>query len=106
MTATLIEQPLPSTNVNHIDLTQAEQPQTGPREHTVASYAWAVSRISIGFVFLWAFLDKTFALGYASDLPHGSRTAPLPLATYPESVARSKASLNLSLGQHGLTGCT
>lgn len=27
---------------------------------------WAVTRISLGWVFLWAFLDKTFALGFAT----------------------------------------
>ena len=35
-------------------------------ERRVADYAWAVTRLSVGFVFLWAFLDKTFALGYAT----------------------------------------
>ena len=29
-------------------------------------YLAAVTRISIGWVFLWAFLDKAFALGYAT----------------------------------------
>ncbi len=66
MTATLIEQPLHSTNGEHLDPTPTEGPKSGPREHTVARYAWAASRISIGFVFLWAFLDKAFALGYAT----------------------------------------
>jgi thiosulfate dehydrogenase (quinone) large subunit len=27
---------------------------------------WAATRISLGWVFLWAFLDKTFALGFAT----------------------------------------
>src|SRR3982751_1628704 len=31
-----------------------------------AAKALAVLRISVGFVFLWAFLDKTFGLGYAT----------------------------------------
>jgi thiosulfate dehydrogenase [quinone] large subunit len=31
-----------------------------------AAQALAVLRISTGFVFLWAFLDKTFGLGYAT----------------------------------------
>src|SRR5215211_3236108 len=31
-----------------------------------AAKALAVLRISTGFVFLWAFLDKTFGLGYAT----------------------------------------
>mgnify|MGYP001607999787 CR=1 FL=1 len=30
------------------------------------NYAAAVLRISMGFIFLWAFLDKTFGLGFAT----------------------------------------
>jgi thiosulfate dehydrogenase (quinone) large subunit len=33
---------------------------------SAARYVWAATRLSIGFVFLWAFLDKTFALGFAT----------------------------------------
>jgi thiosulfate dehydrogenase [quinone] large subunit len=33
---------------------------------TAAARALAVLRISTGFVFLWAFLDKTFGFGYAT----------------------------------------
>jgi thiosulfate dehydrogenase [quinone] large subunit len=33
---------------------------------TAAARALAVLRISVGFVFLWAFLDKTFGWGYAT----------------------------------------
>ncbi|GAA3713995.1 DoxX family membrane protein [Nonomuraea antimicrobica] len=29
-------------------------------------YAWAVARIAIGWIFLWAFLDKTFGWGLAT----------------------------------------
>ncbi|MEV0584533.1 hypothetical protein [Nonomuraea sp. NPDC050310] len=29
-------------------------------------YVWAVARISLGWVFLWAFLDKTFGWGFAT----------------------------------------
>ncbi|MGW3043987.1 hypothetical protein ACWC9T_28970 [Kitasatospora sp. NPDC001159] len=31
-----------------------------------AATALAAARVSLGFVFLWAFLDKTFGLGYAT----------------------------------------
>ncbi|WP_051942919.1 DoxX family membrane protein [Streptacidiphilus rugosus] len=31
-----------------------------------ADYALAALRVLVGFVFLWAFLDKTFGLGYAT----------------------------------------
>ena len=39
--------------------------RAGP-ERRVACYAWAAARLSIGFVFLWAFLDKLLALGYST----------------------------------------
>lgn len=29
-------------------------------------YAWALLRIVLGYIFLWAFLDKTFGLGFAT----------------------------------------
>jgi thiosulfate dehydrogenase (quinone) large subunit len=31
---------------------------------TATRYVWATARIALGFVFLWAFLDKTFGLGH------------------------------------------
>ena len=34
--------------------------------YKAAWYALAASRILLGFVFLWAFLDKTFGLGFAT----------------------------------------
>ncbi|MER5480295.1 DoxX family membrane protein [Streptomyces sp. NPDC002734] len=33
---------------------------------TARAYAFAAARVLMGFVFLWAFLDKTFGLGYAT----------------------------------------
>ncbi|HEX4813669.1 MAG TPA: hypothetical protein VFV66_13050 [Nonomuraea sp.] len=38
----------------------------GRAEHTPVDYAWATARIAIGWVFLWAFLDKTFGWGFAT----------------------------------------
>jgi len=37
-----------------------------PVPESKARYAWAITRISLGWVFLWAFLDKTFGLGFAT----------------------------------------
>ncbi|MEV3936776.1 hypothetical protein AB0K52_12465 [Glycomyces sp. NPDC049804] len=47
---------------------------------TPAAYVWAGLRIALGWVFLWAFLDKTFGLGFATEkeaawLEGGSPTA-------------------------------
>jgi thiosulfate dehydrogenase [quinone] large subunit len=38
----------------------------GPMLTTTAARALAVLRITTGFVFLWAFLDKTFGFGYST----------------------------------------
>lgn len=34
---------------------------------TKEEYVWAAARISLGWVFLWAFLDKLLGLGYATE---------------------------------------
>ncbi len=34
--------------------------------HAFGEVTWAVTRLGLGFVFLWAFLDKTFGLGKAT----------------------------------------
>lgn len=45
---------------------EAIEPVRSRRETKVADYGWAATRLSIGFVFLWAFADKFLALGYAT----------------------------------------
>lgn len=37
-----------------------------PRTNSAAAISLAVLRVSMGFVFLWAFLDKTFGLHYST----------------------------------------
>lgn len=32
-----------------------------------ASWVWVLARLSLGWVFMWAFLDKTFGLGRATE---------------------------------------
>jgi len=47
-----------------------EQPGDGPlfsRTRMATHIFGGLARISLGWVFLWAFLDKTFGLGYATD---------------------------------------
>lgn len=38
----------------------------GTRRTRFADYVWAAARISLGWIFLWAFLDKLFGLGRAT----------------------------------------
>lgn len=58
MTAQL-DQPISPT-------TASTAPTAQPESTTTARRALAVLRIATGFVFLWAFLDKTFGLGYST----------------------------------------
>jgi thiosulfate dehydrogenase [quinone] large subunit len=37
----------------------------------VATYSWFIARVGMGFTFLWAFLDKTFGLGFATPAGKG-----------------------------------
>ncbi|MFB9624367.1 hypothetical protein [Nonomuraea helvata] len=39
---------------------------TGTQPRRPVDYVWAIARISIGWIFLWAFLDKTFGWGFAT----------------------------------------
>jgi len=40
--------------------------RSAPVERRGAALAWGVTRIVVGWIFLWAFLDKLFGLGYAT----------------------------------------
>ena len=69
MASTLIEtyEELPSgSSGTEMPERDDERPAVRAAESLVARYAWAVTRLSIGFVFLWAFFDKLLALGYAT----------------------------------------
>ncbi|MFE0348840.1 hypothetical protein [Streptomyces griseoluteus] len=55
--------------------------------HTAQVYALASLRILTGFVFLWAFLDKTFGLGYATASGKGWIDGGSPAKGFLDSVA-------------------
>jgi hypothetical protein len=44
----------------------------GPDTSRMAPYVWAITRISLGWIFLWAFLDKAFGLGRATPAENAS----------------------------------
>ena len=46
---------------------QRDVERTRPAHSPVVVWTAAALRLSIGWVFLWAFLDKTFGLGYATE---------------------------------------
>jgi len=70
-----------TSNGSQATESKARQPSPGPpsgetageavrlaesREHVAARYVFAATRISIGFIFLWAFFDKLFGWGKAT----------------------------------------
>ncbi|MER5604206.1 DoxX family membrane protein [Streptomyces sp. NPDC002265] len=55
--------------------------------HTAPAYALASLRLLTGFVFLWAFLDKTFGLGYATPSGKGWIDGGSPTKGFLGSVA-------------------
>ncbi|WP_234021889.1 MULTISPECIES: hypothetical protein [unclassified Streptomyces] len=55
--------------------------------HTVSARVLAVLRILTGFVFLWAFLDKVFGLGYATASGKGWIDGGSPTKGFLSSVA-------------------
>ena len=60
----VLDRPTTAGRPSHVfDLTTPELAQPRAR---AAGIAWAVTRIIVGWTFLWAFLDKLFGLGYAT----------------------------------------
>ncbi|MFD4511156.1 hypothetical protein [Streptomyces sp. NPDC058457] len=55
--------------------------------HTARAYALAFLRLLTGFVFLWAFLDKTFGFGYATPSGKGWIDGGSPAKGFLSSVA-------------------
>ena len=51
-------------NRNHAGTGVSDDAATEPRLSPITNRVLAVLRIGFGFTFLWAFLDKTFALGF------------------------------------------
>jgi thiosulfate dehydrogenase [quinone] large subunit len=60
---------------------QAAEPHSPPEPATAATprgaYLWGVLRLAMGWIFLWAFLDKLLALGFATGRdPETGRRGP------------------------------
>ncbi|MEV6019269.1 MULTISPECIES: hypothetical protein [unclassified Streptomyces] len=75
---------LPSLRRNR-DASASESEGVGA--HTARDYAFASLRLFTGFVFLWAFLDKTFGLGYATPSGKGWIDGGSPTKGFLGSVA-------------------
>ncbi|MGW2372620.1 MULTISPECIES: hypothetical protein [Kitasatospora] len=55
-----------TARLHHLTAQPAERAVAGTTASAAMALALAAARVSLGFVFLWAFLDKTFGLGYAT----------------------------------------
>jgi thiosulfate dehydrogenase (quinone) large subunit len=69
-----IHRPLPTTPAGEAATTATPTGTVAPeaaRRHTVTGAVLATARVALGFVFLWAFLDKLFGLHYATGSGKG-----------------------------------
>ncbi|WP_405887228.1 hypothetical protein OG762_01340 [Streptomyces sp. NBC_01136] len=62
---------LPSFRRNRTASTSGSAVSVSTDTHTLRAYSFASLRLLTGFVFLWAFLDKTFGFGYATPSGKG-----------------------------------
>ncbi|MER5379843.1 hypothetical protein ABT040_06090 [Streptomyces sp. NPDC002688] len=62
---------LPSFRRNRTASASESAVSAGTGTYTARAYAFASLRLLTGFVFLWAFLDKTFGFGYATPSGRG-----------------------------------
>jgi thiosulfate dehydrogenase [quinone] large subunit len=60
----IINEPRRKAYNGEVDARANIAPDTTGRSGVYAGYVWAVTRLALGWVFLWAFLDKTFGLGH------------------------------------------
>ena len=56
-----------TTEAVHPELAEMAFPVEEEAQAYKARYVLAVARIALGWTFLWAFLDKTFGLGFATE---------------------------------------
>ncbi|MEU5998994.1 hypothetical protein ABZ837_14320 [Streptomyces sp. NPDC047197] len=62
---------LPSFRRNHSASAPGSATAAHTDTHAAHPYIFASARVLMGFVFLWAFLDKTFGFGYATQSGKG-----------------------------------
>ena len=77
---------------------QWREPET--REHGAARYVSAVTRLAIGFVFLWAFLDKLFGLGRSTPSERSWLNGGSPTTGYLSSLDGAYADTFQRLAGH------
>jgi len=53
--------------MSHVAAHTDDPPTISPSRSRAAAYVWALARLCLGWIFLWAFLDKCFGLGHDTD---------------------------------------
>ncbi|MFE1794867.1 DoxX family protein [Streptomyces sp. NPDC059517] len=79
--------PLRSSRKNRTPSAAGDAVSTLTDTRTARAYAFASLRLLTGFVFLWAFLDKTFGFGYATPSGKGWIDGGSPTKGFLGSVA-------------------
>ena len=64
MTMATTDRPRQQAGGNHASPAPARPAETTTSARGAAAYVWAITRLSLGWIFLWAFLDKLFGLGH------------------------------------------
>ncbi len=77
---------------------QWREPET--REHAAARYLAAVTRLALGFVFLWAFLDKLFGFGRSTPSARSWLNGGSPTTGYLSSLEGAYADTFQRLAGH------
>ncbi|MER5599193.1 hypothetical protein [Streptomyces sp. NPDC002265] len=78
---------LPSLRRNRTASASESAVSAGTGTHIARTYTFASLRLLTGFVFLWAFLDKTFGFGYATPSGKGWIDGGSPTKGFLGSVA-------------------
>ena len=58
------DQPRQQAGGSHATLAPMLPAEVNAPAKGAAAYMWAIARLSLGWIFLWAFLDKLFGLGH------------------------------------------
>jgi thiosulfate dehydrogenase [quinone] large subunit len=64
MTMATTDQPRQQAGGNHATAAPVRPARVNAPAKGAAAYVWAITRLSLGWIFLWAFLDKLFGLGH------------------------------------------
>ena len=109
MATPITDRPAPepdhASTAGTVTTTKSQAPDR-PRFSPAAQVAIALLRVAVGFIFLWAFLDKFFGLGYATAADKGWIDGGSPTKGFLSGVKVGPFDLQLDrrhlVGQHAV----